>query len=52
MTSPFFTSVTYTGLTVVVVVIVAFPFIPGLISLRGICLSPTVNLKSAGSVYS
>ena len=52
MTSPFFTSVTYTGLTVVVVVIVAFPFIPGLSSWTGTCLSPTVKRKSAGTVYS
>src|SRR4029453_8284302 len=51
-TTPFFTSVTYTGLTVVVVVIVALPFIPGLSSWTVTCLSPTVKRKSAGTVNS
>ncbi len=52
MTVPFLTSVTVTGCTVLMVVIVAVPFMPGFRSWTDSCLPFTSNLKSSGIVYS
>jgi hypothetical protein len=51
-TCPFFTSVTVTGVTIVVVVMVAVPFMPGFRSWTAICLPSTVNRKPAGTEIS
>ena len=52
MTVPLFTSVTVTGCTVVVVVIVAVPLIPGLSSCTDNCWPFMLNRKSSGTVSS
>src|SRR3954447_7481903 len=52
MTVPFFTSVTVTGVTVVFVVIVAVPFMPGFKSLTESCWPSTVKRKSSGTISS
>ena len=51
-TVPFFTSVTVTGVTVVRVVIVAVPFMPGLKSCTDSCCPLTVKRKSSATVSS
>ena len=51
-TSALRTSVTTTGLIVVVVVTVAVPFIPGFSSDTDTFLPSTVKRKSSGTVYS
>src|SRR4029434_9385855 len=51
-TSPSFTSVTVTGVDLVVVVIVAVPFIPGCNSCTDFGWPSTVNLKESGTVSS
>jgi len=52
MTSPFFTSVTTTGVTVVFVVMVAVPFMPGFKSPAASCRPSTVNWKPSGTLIS
>ena len=52
ITSPLRTSVTVTGVTVVVVVIRAVPFIPGFNSATDTGLPSTVSWKSGGTVIS
>ena len=51
-TVPFFTSVTVTGVTVVRVVMVAVPFMPGLKSRTDSCCPLTVKRKSSATVSS
>src|SRR4030095_6054713 len=52
MTVPFFTSVTVTGVTVVRVVIVAVPFMPGFNSRTDICCPSMLKRKSSATVSS